>query len=275
MIMDIKNLPTYSIGVFDSGVGGLTVMRELLKLLPDESFIYLGDTARLPYGEKSRETVIAYSLENADFLLAHHIKLLAVACNTASAHALEALRQHCNVPVVGVIAAGAQCALQATRNGRIAVLGTRGTIQSQAYQQAISDLDPHAVVVGQACPLLVPLVEERFADHLAARLVVREYLKPLQDKGIDTVLLGCTHYPLLQDLIREEMGHKAAVVDAAVACAGAVADELKRHQLSAPGLQARPRCRFFVSDDPGKFQSHADSFMDAPLVHVEQIPKKF
>lgn len=272
--MDQIELSKCFIGVFDSGVGGLTVMRQLLKLLPNESFIYFGDTARLPYGEKSRETIIGYSLENADFLSAHNIKLLVVACNTASALALDVLKEHCDFPVIGVIGPGADCALQATKSGRIAVLGTRGTIQSQAYQNAIVERNPAAFVFAQACPLLVPLVEERFVHHPAARLIVREYLRPIQDKDIDTVLLGCTHYPLLLELIRQEMGDEVAIVDAAAACAAAVVAEQKRLDLGRSELVSTQH-KYYVSDDPSKFQAHAEDFFGISLGYVEQVGPEY
>lgn len=191
------SLPSQAIGLFDSGVGGLTVMQEIMKLLPHERLIYFGDTARVPYGNKGTRTIIRYSIENTICLLEKNIKLMVVACNTASALALPQLRRLFNLPIVGVIEPGAEKAVAATRNQRIAVLGTKATIQSGAYQTAIKKIAPHAAVIPIACPLFVPLVEEQWLDHPATHLIVREYLRPLQEQNVDTILLGCTHYPLL------------------------------------------------------------------------------
>ena len=186
-----------SIGLFDSGIGGLTVLQQLVRALPDENYVYFGDTARLPYGEKSRETIIRYSIENSIFLLDKNIKMLVIPCNTATAFALEKLQKIFSVPVVGVIEPGAERAVEVSKNERIGVLGTRGTIYSQSYQKAILKINPSAFVLPIACPLFVPLVEENYVAHPSARLIVQEYLRPLKDQFIDTLLLGCTHYPLL------------------------------------------------------------------------------
>jgi glutamate racemase len=248
----MKNRQSYHIGVFDSGVGGLTVMHELARALPHESFIYFGDTARVPYGGKSRETIIRYCIENAVFLLEKNIKLLVVACNTASAFGLEKLGQIFNIPVIGVIHPGAEKAVSVTRTKRIGVLGTKGTIQSGAYQQAIYALLPEAEVIPMACPLFVPLVEERFLHHSAAKLIVSEYLAPLKEQRIDTLLLGCTHYPLLKELIGDEMGPNVTLVDSASTCAEKSAEILKNSSLET-SLSA-PQHKYFVSDDPEKFR---------------------
>lgn len=260
--MEHSAAASHSIGLFDSGLGGLTVMRQLLKAAPQEQFIYYGDTARLPYGEKSRETIIRYSLENARFLLTQQIKLLVVACSTASSLALEALEEQLDIPVIGMIGPGADSALHSTQSGHIAVLGTKGTIASQAYKKAILQRNPEARVTSIACPLFVPLVEEHFLDHPATRLIVQEYLKPLKDKQIDTILLGCTHYPLLKDLICAEMGENVAVIDPALACAAQLLTSLDDHHLYMPEKRAQAiEHRFFVSDDPGKFQKLGEIFL--------------
>lgn len=260
--MEHPSAASHSIGLFDSGLGGLTVLRQLLKAAPQEQFIYYGDTARLPYGEKSRETIIRYSLENARFLLTQQIKFLVVACSTASSHALETLEQQLDIPVIGMIGPGADSALKSTQSGHIAVLGTKGTIASQAYKKAILQRNPEAKVTSIACPLFVPLVEEHFLNHPAAQLIVQEYLKPLKDQQIDTVLLGCTHYPLLKDLICAEMGENVTVIDPAMACAAQLLAALNDHHLYMPQKHVQNiEHRFFVSDDPGKFQKLGEIFL--------------
>lgn len=255
------------IGMFDSGIGGLTVMGQLVRVLPFEQIIYFGDTARLPYGGKSSETIIRYSIENSIFLIRKNIKLLVVACNTASAHALEHLQQIFSIPVIGMIIPGAKSAVEASKTGRIAVLGTKGTIHSASYQKAILHLEPKAQVFPVACPLFVPFVEEGYIDHPAARLIVREYLKPLKESGVDTLLLGCTHYPLLKDLICSEMGEGVTVIDSAVACVDTIAKLLKEKNLSSVN-RLNPLHRYYVSDDPKKFQALGESFLGMPIQDV-------
>lgn len=272
--MTNKDQSSNSIGLFDSGIGGLTVMQQLLKVLPEEHFIYFGDTARLPYGDKSSETIIRYSLENAEFLLEKKIKLLVVACNTASAYAIDHLQQRLSIPVIGVVEPGADSAVQASRTGRIAVLGTRATVQSQAYQKAISMRDPGAVVIPLACPLFVPLVEEHFMDHPATRMIVEQYLKPLKEQRVDTVLLGCTHYPLLKDTIRHVMGNDVAIVDSALSCAETVKALLHEQGLKAP-KKTHEEHHYYVSDDPRKFQILGESFLGMPLAQVRKVDLAF
>lgn len=258
------------IGMFDSGLGGLTVMRQLVNVLPDESVIYLGDTARLPYGAKSPETILRYSIENSVFLIQKNIKMLIVACNTASAHALDELQQIFSVPIMGVIEPGAESAVKATKNGRIAVLGTQGTIHSQCYKKAILKKSPQAEVFSIACPLFVPLVEEDYIAYPATRLIVQEYLRPLKEQRIDTLLLGCTHYPLLKELILDEMGEGVNIVDSATACAEKVSELLDQATMRRPPFPA-PHYRYFVSDDPKKFQLLGSSFLGMPIPHVESL----
>lgn len=243
-------------------------MHQLLNVLPEEHFVYFGDTARLPYGEKSRETIVRYSIENTIFLLEKNIKVLVVACNTASAYALEKLQQIFNIPVIGVIEPGADCAVQMTKTGRIAVLGTKGTVRSQAYQKAIQKRDPKATIIPLACPLFVPLVEERFIHHPAARIIVEEYLKPLKEQRVDTILLGCTHYPLLKELIRDVMGNEISIVDSAVSCAEKVAGVLNQYGLRT-SKKIPSAHQYFVSDDPLKFQMLGEAFLGMPINHVE------
>lgn len=225
------------IGVFDSGIGGLTVAAELQRLLPAERIFYIGDTARVPYGGKSRRTIERYSVEIAGLLLAEGAKLIVVACNTASALGVPRLKQLFKIPVQGVIDPGAAAAVRATRNGRVGVIGTRATIGSRAYEQAIHELAPDAKVFAEACPLLVPLIEEGWFDDEVTDQVLRRYLDPLLGEGIDTLVLGCTHYPLLRDAIARVAGDGVALVDSAQNCALAVEGILESQSLAAPPRQ--------------------------------------
>lgn len=257
-----------SIGLFDSGIGGLTVLQQLVRVLPHENFVYFGDTARLPYGEKSRETIIRYSIENSIFLFEKNIKMLVIPCNTATSFALDKLQQIFSIPVIGVIEPGAESAVATTRNGRIAVLGTRGTIQSHSYQKAILKHAPNAFILPIACPLFVPLVEENYVDHPATHLIVEEYLKPIRNQNIDTLLLGCTHYPLLKKLIAKVVGDQLTIIDSATSCAEKVAKILNQLQLKKDHTHPG-QIRYYVSDDPQKFQKHGRAFLNLPIDHVE------
>jgi glutamate racemase len=239
------------IGVFDSGIGGLTVLKALVSALDSEQFIYLGDTARLPYGTKSNEVIARYSRENSEFLLAKGIKMLVVACNTSSAVALPLIAGDTAVPVIGVIEPGARAAAKASRSGKIGVIGTEATIASGAYTRAIQRIRPKAEIYTRACPLLVPLVEEGFLDNEIAEKSVGYYLGSLKASGIDTLLLGCTHYPLLKALFQRVLGPAVKIVDSATATAAAV-----REQLSELGLartSGRGSQSFFVTETPDRF----------------------
>jgi len=263
-------VPERAIGVFDSGVGGLTVLRELRKQIPGESIVYLGDTARVPYGTKSSPTVLRYAHEAARFLLAQRVKLLVVACNTASAVALDELSDRYQVPVVGVIEPGARRALEVTRNGRIGVIGTEGTIRSGAYERALRTARSDIEVLSAACPLFVPLAEEGWARHEIARLAAREYLASLLMQGIDTLVLGCTHYPLLKQTLREVAGPGVALVDSARETAKAVASRLKDHQLLHRS-SAASQPLYFVTDIPDRFKRVGGSFLGEPLQNVTTV----
>lgn len=254
-----------AIGVFDSGVGGLTVVKELKKILPDESIVYFGDTARVPYGEKSDETILRYSIENAMFLMEKKIKLLVIACNTAAAYSADVLRQTLGIPVVSVIEPGAEFALQQSKEKKIGIIGTKATIRSQAYQKAILQKEPNACVIALPCPLFVPIVEEQFGHHLSSQLIAEEYLAPLKQASVDTLLLGCTHYPLLYSLISNVMGENVKVIDSASTCAYKVLEELKTHGLSAP-KDAYTKHVFYVSDDIEKFNRTGSLFLGEELV---------
>ncbi len=258
------------VGIFDSGVGGLTVTGAIFHALPKESTLYFGDTARVPYGPKSPETVRRYSLEILHWLVGQGVKLVTVACNTSTAHALEALKAESPVPVVGVIEPGARAAVGASKTGRIGVIGTAGTIASGAYTRAIQALRPDARVEAQACPLFVPLVEEGWFDHPATELVAREYLAPLIAAQVDVVVLGCTHYPLLKPLLARVLGPGVTLVDSAEETARAVAKVLGEQGLAEP--QGAPLThRFAVSDDPARFQAVGSRFLGERLSGVEVV----
>ena len=256
------------IGVFDSGIGGLTVVRELMRQLPHESLIYFGDTARVPYGNKSPETVRRFSREILEFLLSRDVKLVVVACNTATAHALEELRRVAPVKVEGVIEPGARAAVAASRSGRIGVIGTAGTVASGAYVRAIEAVDGRVQVAAQACPLFVPLVEEGWLDHAATRLIAEEYLAPLRAHDIDTLVLGCTHYPLLKPLLSSLLGPSIALIDSAEQTAAAVSRELARSTLHAPAT-ATGHVHFVVSDAPKQFVKVGKMFLGERVKDVE------
>src|SRR5258706_922088 len=239
------------IGLFDSGIGGLTVLQQIIEKLPRENTVYLGDTARSPYGTKSVETVLRYSFENADFLLQKGVKLVVVACNTSTAVALAALEENLTVPVVGVIEPGARGALKKTRNKRVGVIGTEGTIQSGAYTQALKRLDPKVEVYSRACPLFVPLVEEGWLDNEVVERTVESYLASLKKSGIDTLILGCTHYPLLKKAIRKFMGREVRLVDSAEETADEVSALLQKRSLERE--KGKGSASFFVTDVPDRF----------------------
>lgn len=258
------------IGVFDSGVGGLTVAKELVRQLPYEDIIYFGDTARVPYGIKSRETVIRFSIENILFLLKHDVKLICVACNTVSSVALPEIKRHFKVPLVGVITPGAREAVYATQNKRIGVIGTKGTVKSRTYEDEIRQLDPTVRVVAVACPLFVPFVEEGWLAGDVVLRVTGKYLKPLKDTRVDTVILGCTHYPLLKPVIKEVMGRGVTLIDSAKQ----VGIEVKKI-LTLEGLLnksgRRGKHQFYVSDNPEWFSDLAERFLGESVHNVRKV----
>ena len=262
-------MSTQPIGVFDSGIGGLTVLRELLAHLPKESFVYFGDTARVPYGNKSTETVRRFSSENVDLLRERGVKMVVVACNTATADALPQLQSEFDLPIVGVIEPGVRAAIAATRNGRIGVIGTSGTIRSGAYQNGILALMPDARVHSKACPLFVPLVEEGWTDTPVTRLVVEEYLKPYTGMQIDTLVLGCTHYPLLKPAIASLLGSSVTLVDSAIETAREVELVLNRNGLSSPG--GTPRFDLILSDTSPTFAEIASRFLGRRAPEIELV----
>jgi glutamate racemase len=258
------------IGVFDSGIGGLTVVSELLRRMPNERITYFGDTARVPYGPKSPATVLRYSEEAASYLLALDVKVIVIACNTATAHAGARLSATLPVPVVGVIEPGARAAVQATRTARVGVIGTAGTIRSGAYDLAVRRRLPDARVYAQPCPLFVPLVEEGWRTHGAARLIAQEYLEPLHDMDVDVLILGCTHYPLMRDLIGEIMGPAVKLVDSAAETAMEVAALLETHDIQRHE-SSPPSHHFAASDAPLRFRDVGRTFIGDVIAAVEHV----
>jgi glutamate racemase len=258
------------IGVFDSGVGGLTVVRAIERRLPNESLIYLGDTARIPYGTRSVTTVERYALEDAAFVQSKNVKAIVIACNTASALAAARLRAECSVPVLGVIRAGARRAVAETRNGRIGVIATEATVASGAYERAIKGLRDDVQVVSRACPLFVPLAEEGWSNHPVTRQVADEYLAELRRSEVDTLVLGCTHYPILRPVIESVMGDGVRFIDSGEAVADAVAALLDENKLTR--VQAGVRTEeFYVTDAATRFRRVAELFLGRPLESVQSV----
>lgn len=266
--MTTHNGDTRPIGVFDSGIGGLTVVSALRRLLPNESIFYLGDTARVPYGGKSAATVQRYSQEITALLLQENAKAIVVACNTASALALPLLQEQLPVPVTGVIAPGAHAATVATRNGHIGIIGTRATIKSGAYENALRQLEPSHRASARACPLLVPLIEEGWLETGVTDEVLMQYLHPLLEDGIDTLVLGCTHYPLLRPAISRLLGDAVTLVDSAENCAAAVRELLVRDNLPAPA-SAIGSLQVALTDPPDAFLEIAHRALQLEIGEVQ------
>ena len=259
-----------AIGIFDSGIGGLTVLKEIVAKLPDENIIYLGDTARVPYGIRSAETVTRYSFENTQFLLAQEIKMLVVACNTASAISLESVRKEFPLPVIGVLDPGARAAVRTTKSRKVGVIGTEATIKSGAYEKAIKKLAPDVDVHSLACPLFVPLAEEGWTDNDVAELVARKYLASLQGTGIDTLVLGCTHYPLLKTVIGKAIGPGITLIDSATETAKEVADVLEKLKWRGNGTGEGIR-KYYVTDTPVRFEQIGKRFLGDSMLRAEQV----
>ncbi len=258
------------IGVFDSGIGGLTVVRELIRQLPDESIIYFGDTARLPYGPKSPDTVLRYSREVVSLLEKQGVKAIVIACNTATAHALPALREEFSVPIIGVIQPGARAAATVTRTGRVGVIGTAGTVKSGVYENEIKAIRPDAVVFSQACPLFVPLVEEGWLEEEATRIIAERYLRPVAEAETDTLVLGCTHYPLLKPVIGRVVGRSVRLIDSAEETARETSAVLREKGLESNANNAA-RYRFIASDAPEQFLRIGQYFLGSTIDRVETI----
>ncbi len=257
------------IGVFDSGIGGLTVLKEIKYHLPKENIVYFGDTARVPYGIKSGETVTRFSHEVAGFLMRQDIKMLVVACNTASSVALGSLRERLEVPVIGVLMPGAYAAVRATRNGRIGIIGTEATVSSGKYARLIQNIRPGTEVFARPCPLFVPMVEEGRLGGEIAVLAAREYLAPLKAEGVDTLVLGCTHYPLLKPVIAGVMGPNVALIDSAHETAQEVDRVLTKKGLGNKS-QAPSSTKYFVTDAPERFKAVGERFLGYDIPGVEK-----
>ena len=259
------------IGIFDSGIGGLTVVKAVQAALPSEHIIYFGDTARVPYGTKSQVTIRKYASEDTAILMRYQPKLIIVACNTVSALALDIVEKSCgNIPVIGVLKAGAELAVQVTRNNRIGVIGTQATVSSNAYARAINQLNGEIEILSQACPLFVPFAEEGFIDHPATKLIAGEYLAELRNQGIDTLVLGCTHYPILRRVIAKTLGPDIRIIDSAEAVALRTKELLSESgRLNTSRKTAAPH--LLVSDLPQKFSMLYQLFMGSELPDVELV----
>ena len=256
-----------AIGVFDSGVGGLTVAREIIRQLPEESITYFGDTARVPYGSKSKDTIIRYSRQIIRFLKTKNVKAIVVACNTASAFALDTIEKEIDIPIIGVVKPGAKSAVESTKNKRIGIIGTEGTIKSGCYTQDIHSIDPEITVVGKACQLMVPLVEEGMLHDSVTDEVASRYLESMKEENIDSLILGCTHYPLLRSTVGKIMGPEVNLVNPAYETAISLDGLLRQNGIRAD-KDAKPEYEFYVSDAEEKFKEFANSIM--PL-HIEKI----
>lgn len=279
--MSIDNKRTAPIGVFDSGVGGLTVTREIMRQLPDENMVYFGDTARVPYGSKSRDNIIRYSRQIIRFLKTRDVKAIVIACNTASALALDVVKKETDIPVMGVIVPGARAAVQATSNKKVGVIGTEATIRSKMYPRTIREMDPDVEVIGKPCPLFVPLVEEGFAKHRISEEVIDYYLASMKESGIDTMILGCTHYPLLRSKIMKYLGEEIRLVNPAYETAMELKVLLKELGIQNVGKDIDPdkqeeSCangsyEFYVSDAADKFKHFANSILPYDIRTTQQI----
>ena len=258
------------IGVFDSGLGGLTVLRAIRDRLPRESTVYLGDTARVPYGPKAAETIRRYVREATDFLVDNGVKAVVIACNTATARALPDVQDRAGVPVLGVVEPGGRAAAEASMTGRIGVIGTRGTISSRVYNRVIHRHRPDAEVFEQACPLFVPLVEEGWTDDAVTRLAARRYIEPLLEKDIDTLVLACTHYPLLKPLLSDLVGPGVRLIDSAESTAAALDDLLSAAGL-ANGREEQPGARYYVTDEAARFDLLARRLLGEEVAHLETV----
>ncbi len=258
------------IGIFDSGIGGLTVLKEIFRELPFENTVYLGDTARVPYGIRSPETVTRYSFENARFLISEDIKLLVIACNTASSVSLDAIRRSVPVPVLGVIKPGARAAVSCSKNKKIGVIGTEATIKSSSYTRAIKEVDGDVEVFSLACPLFVPLVEEGWSEGRIAEMIAETYLNNIRDKCVDTLVLGCTHYPLLKNVITKVMSETVTLIDSAVETAGEVKNVLNELSLRRTGPDDAVH-KFYVTDSTERFVSVGENFLGRKIDFIKKI----
>ncbi|PLX23750.1 MAG: glutamate racemase [Ignavibacteria bacterium] len=259
-----------SIGVFDSGIGGLTVVHALMQHLPQENITYFGDTARVPYGSKSEEVVREYAFEDTRFLLQQGVKIIVVACNTVSAVAIDDLKAHFDIPIIGMIEPGAAAACKASKNGRIGVIGTLATIGSESYPRKLKECKSSFEIFSTPCPLFVPLAEEGWRTHPASDLIAEEYLADLRKEQIDTLILGCTHYPILRDVIQKHVGPQVALIDSGEAAAIQVEQMLREKNLLNTST-AQPNYSFFVSDVPQKFKQLGELFLQKADLRVTKV----
>lgn len=271
--MSINEKRTAPVGVFDSGVGGLTVAREIMRQLPNENLVYFGDTARVPYGNKSRDNIIRYSRQIIHFLKTKGVKAIVIACNTASALALDVVREEEELPIIGVIEPGARAAVSATKNKKVGIIGTEATVQSHMYSKVIKEMDPLVTVVGKACPLFVPLVEEGFAKHHVTEEIIDFYLASMKkEEDIDTMILGCTHYPLLRSRIKEYMGEKIQLVNPAYETAMDLKVLLEEMNMTNNTQEEEHGSySFYVSDAADKFKQFANSILPYDIETTKQI----
>ena len=249
------------IGVFDSGIGGLTVVRALMQEIPSYTIAYFGDTARTPYGSKSRQTVIQYALEDSEFLMKQGAKIIVIACNTASSAATEILMENFPLPIFEVISPAVELAVQSSKRLRIGVIGTRATIASGIYEKKIREIAPRAKVYSVPCPLLVPLVEEGWLNKAETRMIVKKYLHPLKEKQIDTLILGCTHYPILKDIIQHKIGKRVTLIDSSLAVANKIKNFLRTHPAINTTMVKDSESEFFVSDVTPQFEKTAQALL--------------
>ena len=272
-MMTEHNRSTAPIGVFDSGVGGLTVAREIMRNLPNEHIVYFGDTARVPYGSKSKDTIIRYSRQIIRFLETQNVKAIVIACNTATALALDTVEKEFDIPIIGVIKSGARVAVDTTVNKRVGVIGTESTINSHMYHKLIQELDPEITVFGKACPLFCPLVEEGWLKDPVTEEVAKRYLDELMKQDIDSLILGCTHYPLLRSLLRGIVGEQVNLVNPAYETAKELEQLLISRNLMNPGTKApvKEPYRFFVSDAADKFKNFANSILPYDIEQTQKI----
>ena len=270
--MSIDNKNAAPVGVFDSGVGGLTVAREIMRQLPNENLVYFGDTARVPYGSKSRDNIIRYSRQIIHFLKTKGVKAIVIACNTASALALDVVREESDIPIIGVVEPGARAALQITQTKKIGVIGTEATVQCAMYGKIIKGFDPTVSVIGKACPLFVPLVEEGFAKHKVTEEIIDYYLASMKESDIDSLILGCTHYPLLRSRIRAYLGDKIQLVNPAYETAMDLKYILKESGMENAGKEGEHATySFYVSDAADKFKQFANSILPYDIETTQQI----
>lgn len=260
-----------AIGVFDSGLGGLTVLKEIMKILPKENIVYFGDTARVPYGPRSKEAVIKYTFQAINFLISKNVKAIVIACNTATARSLELAQKKYNIPIIGVIEAGARTAAYTTKNKIVGVIGTEGTINSKAYEEEIHNIDNSIKIIGKACPLFVPIVEEGWSDTEVAFLTAQRYLKELKDEGIDSLVLGCTHYPLLKNTINKVVDGKIKLVNPARETVKDLKAVLTNNKLLRDDSSELVYYDYFVSDGPEKFASIGQEFLNQNIDNITQI----